>query len=288
MWIHLLLCVMPIAGRSVVGVPGSSMPRCLRYVLQVRGAISVAFASIARKPARATDTVSNWTAACWPELRSAVSNGQWPQARLFSAMPDIALTNKCQRCHASVGTIMHRHACPAVPVEWRIAPPPPDVAAFIAGLLPDARHLAITRALVSSNLLNVPPPAHGCSLVWVVHPNSGVIPAGAVVYTDGSLLDGPSSTIARVGFGFWALGPDGRCVAAAYDTPPCWVRTIHGAELWGLYAAASVFMLGVAYWLDCYSVVETFQRGAVHAVSSERVLARPWSMLCGVRRVRVS
>eukprot|EP00973_Karenia_brevis_P091461 12407539-Karenia_brevis.AAC.1 len=46
---------------------------------------------------------------------------------------------------------------------------------------------------------------------------------------------------------------------------PLWIRTIHGAEVWALYAAAMHSMSGVAYRSDCLEVVEAFQRGIAWA-----------------------
>ena len=60
------------------------------------------------------------------------------------------------------------------------------------------------------------------------------------VYLDGSLLDGPSKELGRVGFGFAALDCYGRTMASAYGIPPDWITTIHGAEVWALHAASAV------------------------------------------------
>eukprot|EP00973_Karenia_brevis_P049385 6851115-Karenia_brevis.AAC.1 len=50
-------------------------------------------------------------AAHKPSLMSAVSGGQWPQVRLADA--GLVDDSYCQLCHSAVGTLAHRHQCPA-------------------------------------------------------------------------------------------------------------------------------------------------------------------------------
>ena len=58
-------------------------------------------------------------------------------------------------------------------------------------------------------------------------------------YSDGSFLDGPSRALGRTGWGFAVLDGEAHAVASALGVPPGWVRTIHGAEMWALFAALS-------------------------------------------------
>ena len=53
-----------------------------------------------------------WSHQYKPSLVSAVCGGQWPQARLASTRKFTSVS-ECQLCHAAVGTLAHRHECPA-------------------------------------------------------------------------------------------------------------------------------------------------------------------------------
>eukprot|EP00973_Karenia_brevis_P093492 12417543-Karenia_brevis.AAC.1 len=46
-------------------------------------------------------------------LRSAMTNGQWPQARLAATRQGWVDDNRCQLCLSACGTLSHRLACPA-------------------------------------------------------------------------------------------------------------------------------------------------------------------------------
>ena len=54
-----------------------------------------------------------WDASLRADLASAISGGQWPQARK-AAVPSFGITDpNCQLCHACPGTLAHRFECSA-------------------------------------------------------------------------------------------------------------------------------------------------------------------------------
>ena len=63
-----------------------------------------------------------------------------------------------------------------------------------------------------------------------------------VVYTDGSMADGPpkfGGVCGRLGWSFVAVDNRGRTVASAHGSPAAWVTTVYGAEVWALFMAAT-------------------------------------------------
>ena len=57
-------------------------------------------------PSKSDSLAPHWTGGCASALRSAVSNGQWPQVRLRSAR--LADSDRCQLCQVEKGTIANR------------------------------------------------------------------------------------------------------------------------------------------------------------------------------------
>ena len=87
-----------------------------------------------------------WKAEHRAHLKSASVGGQWPQARL-AKIPGWTNDPRCQLCQAAVGTLAHRHECPATTPEggW-----PEGMRAsqdFLRNLGQDRRRLLQTRGL---------------------------------------------------------------------------------------------------------------------------------------------
>ena len=78
-----------------------------------------------------------WSSAHAPMLASAMSGGQWPQARLASAERFAIQDNQCRLCRAAIGTLAHRYDCPASrpPDGW--LKPDPDAEQIIADTAKD-------------------------------------------------------------------------------------------------------------------------------------------------------
>ena len=236
----------------------------------------------------------SWTAAFRAGLKSALLNRQWPQSRCFAA--GLANHNRCCLCLAAVmaehgaecpddlpenvlasvpvGSAIHRvWACPAHRDERALYAP-----AVIREREPAQYELAAyTRALFPSIEHEVPLPASESTFAWVVRPSGGTVRAR--FYTDGSRLDGPSSLLARNGWGFVAVNADGEVVAEARGLPPSWIHDIPGTEAWAILQAAMVAELGSDYRVDCAPCVEAIHAGKEWATSSRRPLARVFGLV---------
>ena len=112
-----------------------------------------------------------------------------------------------------------------------------------------------------------------------IRPPDGIIDSNAVMYTDGSMVDGPSSAIGRVGFGIVALNEEGEVTAKAFGTPPGWINTVPGAEAWALYEALRNMVPGASIRSESASVVNRFKDGKKAATSSKVKSARLWRMI---------
>ncbi len=138
-----------------------------------------------------------------------------------------------------------------------------------------------TRGLIASVDRLVPPPPPEATFRWEVHPPAGGIPV-AVVYTDGSMVDGPSRLTARLGWSFVAVDAQGRIVVSASGVPPPWVRGIAGAEAWALLQAVREAAPGSVFKTDSLSCQQTLVRGRAFATAPSRPLARIWSQVLHV------
>ena len=74
-----------------------------------------------------------------------------------------------------------------------------------------------------------------------------------------------------------ALDQEGSVTGSAHGTPPAWVDTVYGAELWALGQATRLAMPGTAFRTDCLSVLKVFQSGKRMACSGKCKLARIWN-----------
>ena len=98
-------------------------------------------------------------------------------------------------------------------------------------------------------------------------------------YLDGSFRDGPSEELGRTGWGFISDDTEGMIRAAAFGVPPPWIRAIHGAEMWALYAALRCSLPGGFFRSDRKAVVDTFMAGKRQATSAGDEHARLWEMI---------
>ena len=218
-----------------------------------------------------------WKSGCSSSLRSAVCNGQWPQARLKSA--GFTLDAQCQLCRASVGTLEHRRVCPATRGARGNTPLPRYLQSTFDELTPCQQKLLLNRGLLASIDLAEHQPAATDSFGWTVEPEGGLLMPGDVVYLDGSFRDGPTEDLGRTGWGFVAYSSQGKLRAAAYGVPPPWIRSIHGAEMWALFAALRVSLPGTRFRSDRKAVVDTFYSGRQRAVHASDEHARLWALI---------
>ena len=102
---------------------------------------------------------------------------------------------------------------------------------------------------------------------------------GWTTYLDGSFRDGPTEDLGRTGWGFISYDADGIIRAAAFGVPPPWIRSIHGAEMWAVFAALRCSLPGGIYRSDRKAVVSTFAAGRAQATTASDEHARLWDMI---------
>jgi hypothetical protein len=231
----------------------------------------------------------------WPEraaLKSAFLNRQWPQQRVFAAK--LSLVNACQLCDAlrpgevaAAGTALHRVAqCPCLePLRLRLMPLPLLEAARVVVDSAAAGHSVdaawVTRALVQSPACAVPLPPEA-SHEWHVELLDFAMLATATLYSDGSMIDGPpkyAGLCARLGWAFALMSRDGAIIAAASGRPPPWIRSVPGAEAWALLQAAVAFGSTPRFRVDCFALVQMYERGWKHATGAGNASADIWASL---------
>ena len=155
---------------------------------------------------------------------------------------------------------------------------PPEVQRmFSFGESSTGRNAWLTRALQLSRAYDVPPPSRESSFRWVVMPQGGVLDLSWTVYTDGSLIDGPTSLLGRTGWSFVAVNREGVVLASAHGVPPSWITTTFGAETWAVYQAVKCARADPALRIDCKAVVDLLQAGKSSAVIPKRLTARVWA-----------
>ena len=101
-----------------------------------------------------------------------------------------------------------------------------------------------------------------------------LLPSGFVIYLVGAL-----SSLWRCGQSrLWPFcGRQRR--PTAYEVPPPWDRTLHGAETWALRVAMGLALPGVGFRTDGKSVLDAFHSGQEAATAPTRPLARVWSLI---------
>ena len=182
-------------------------------------------------------------------------------------------------CDTEIGTPKHRHECHVTKTHRGRCIDDRACSDFVSKLRPEAALLLETRALLSRPDLSEHRPNTVETLVWELRPADGVIEADSVIYTDGSMVDGPGKELGRVGFGFAAYDHEGTLTAKAFGTPPHWINSVPGAEAWALCEALRHSVPGAELWSDCLSVVNRFKAGRAAATSSAVSLARLWGTI---------
>ena len=185
----------------------------------------------------------------------------------------------CQLCRASVGTLAHRRQCVATRAARGCTPLPAHLREAYDDLTSAQQRLLLDRGLLASVDLSQHPPSDQDSFGWTLEPEAGLLLHDWTVYLDGSFRDGPTEDMGRTGWGFIARDPEGRVKAAAFGVPPPWIRSIHGAEMWALFAALRCALPGIRLRSDRKAVVDTFHAGRRRATAASDEHARLWSMI---------
>ena len=234
------------------------------------------------KVLRAKDS-PEWGPEHKASLKSVMCNRQWPQQRLCKA--GLVQDNRCQLCLGrvdgdQVGTLLHRWVCPAL-AAFRERHLPRWIEDYLrqnGHSVNGAIVLAVTRGLFPAPACPVRDSSCFDTFEW--HVECVDIPAGCVVFTDGSLIDGllPNGW-QSLGWAFAVVDCDGVLVAAAFGVPPRWLSTIQGAELWAVCMALQHVAFPEKLLTDCDSVRLGLKQPREWASSSKRRLARLWTLV---------
>ena len=95
-----------------------------------------------------------------------------------------------------------------------------------------------------------PPDMSDPTLTWVI---------------DGSKKLGAASFTATTGCGVAVMDAEGNFVSAAWATPPPWVKTSYGAEVWALLLTLQSTAFPPRVITDCKSVLSTLKAGKAAA-----------------------
>ncbi len=217
-----------------------------------------------------------WQPEFCGDLRSVISGGQWPQARLAS-VKTWTDDNRCQLCLAATGTLAHRLVCPAICPAPGWQPPPPQGLKVLRKLDGPRCELLRTRGLLVVKV-RVPSRPGGDSFRWLLQPPDHLTPE-AVWYIDGSLFDEAKRYARRTGFGVAVVHPDGSLLGIGLGVPPMWVHDAAGAELWAFFVVLGLTVSMPRVVTDCLGILETLRGHVLAATSPKRVLARTWNMI---------
>ena len=165
----------------------------------------------------AVKEVPEWRAEFRADLASAVSGGQWPQARRASVR-GWTEDNLCQLCFGAPGTLGHRSACPCTRPAGGWSTPPPLAARALARLAPPRAELLRTRGLLTARLPR-PPPHSGESFRWLSDPPDAQR-LDVIWYFDGSFLNGRWGIFASAGFAIVVVSDAGDLLAFGSGVPP--------------------------------------------------------------------
>ena len=223
-------------------------------------------------------TLPQWTAKCRSYLTSALSGGQWPQARK-AKLPQFVGNDLCQLCLSCRGTLTHRHACPATLPELGWTKFDDDAQAFVNGL-PEARASTLQdRAFLTVALPIAEPQVESRGWVWLSEqPDPEATDLRWVI--DGSRRFASDYTLSTTGCGVAVLDGQQRLVAYAYATPPPWVKTANSAEAWALLLTLKANPYPPAILTDCMGLVNAARAGPFAATRAKQADARIWKLIC--------
>ena len=252
-------------------------------------------------------------------LKSALSGGQWTQARL--CVSQFADSPGCRFCDAAArglliepprGDGFHRSVgCPTTS-PFRHKHAPPDVLRAAADLAVHSPFLPALPPAPPFFLLPSPPslrpsarppdpsldPALRLFCERALISACGRIPrtphsqatfswhikpvdgvSRGRFYPDGSGIDIEDLSTARYGWAFVHVELSGLMPSAAYGATPFWVNSVPGSEAWALYMSFSHALPGSSARTDCLCNVEALRKGRGWACHHSRPLARVYSMI---------
>ena len=221
---------------------------------------------------------ADWEPNCKGELRSAITGGQWPQARL-AAVKGWTDTVACQLCQAATGTLQHRHSCAATLPLGGWPAPGAEAGRMAAKLDANRQPFLQTRGLFTMKV-SIPTCPDSDTFTWIVPLPRDYEVEDLQWFVDGSLFDEYKRYMRRTGFGVVAVDRLGSLVACGYGIPPRWIYDAAGAELW-----AVCFVLGLrsyavpAIVTDCKGILDSLSWAPQALTCHDKALARTWHMI---------
>ena len=235
-----------------------------------------ALASLLHGKTKIVDAVPAWNDCSRPWLSSAVTGGQWPQARR-ARVPLWDVDGHCQLCKMATGTLEHRWVCPVTcPAEGWIQHSKPHSEA-LATLGEGRLRVLRTRGIAAipariGPVVQAPkirwfdrePDPTDCDLDW---------------YVDGSLMHPKVAELTTAAAAIVVVSRTGCLVACAEVALPSNVKSAPAAE-------AAVVQLAIAFPVacprittDCQSVLTTARGGTALATGANRPLAGTWGAI---------
>ena len=218
-----------------------------------------------------------WEHAARPWLLSALSGGQWPQARRVAVRSWAVGDPTCQLCRAAPGTLLHRRRCPATIPAGGWLTPQPAVSYFLDAQEGGRRDLLQTRALLVVAIPR-PPVLQAPKVRWLL-PVPAVLDADIQWCTDGSVLNALWPDLASAACAFVAFDSTGAVRACGCAELPTSVRTSTAAEAWALRIVVMLSPFPPRVITDCKCLLTTAMMGAAAATSSRSALAATWSAI---------
>jgi hypothetical protein len=230
--------------------------------------------ALVKGSSNAAKHVKLWTAECAPYLVSAITGGQWSQARK-SLVKSWNTSSLCQLCESSTGTIDHRFSCTvSTPADgWPQAP----ASAKLAMESLESRQLQLlkTRGLLAIRVRTTVTPPEG-SFTWIKEPSEHLLDGSERWYFDGSAINAKWRELCSTGYGIVVTSRSGSLLGFGRGVPPRWIKTAPAAEAWALSQVLSMMPNPPAMTTDCKSLISTAAKGTRNATSAKAVLARVW------------
>ncbi len=216
-----------------------------------------------------------WSPSYRGDMLSALSGGQWTQARRASVPAWKVEDNRCQLCLEAVGTAAHRFMCSATRPATGWPEPPAAASLGRKRIGVHRRQLLDQRGIIT---LRLPmQEQHEACIKWFLWPDS--FPDDVTWYIDGSMLFREVFELRAVGFGIVAHSRTLGLVAYGGGCPPWWCRTAAAAEAWALYMVLALNPDVPTIKTDCLALLNTAQAGLVAAMTASKKLARVWGLI---------
>ncbi len=206
-------------------------------------------------------TFAAWLPKYKGDLVSAISGGQWPQARIASTRKWTD-DNLCQLCKEAVGTLAHRHNCRATKPVGGWQPMPPEC----------IRHSRQCETLFVLKL-ELPRPPPGYTFRWLLHPPED-LPQDAIWFIDGSLFDEARRFARRMGFGVVVIAAAGTLLAFGKGVPPDWIHDAASAEVWAFFVVSRLACTLPHIITNCLGILQCLQLGFAAATTAKKKLSR--------------